>query len=157
MTATHTLAHVYVLAGHPEKAVPLSRKLLEQSRELTDVRLEGLALGVLGDAYHALGRYHDAAEVLSEALPIFRDHANRFYHGLCLEKIGNAYQRMGQYQHAARYLEDGLAVFQKLRLHHYEQRAREALEHCLATGSNGRRRLYPATGNTAPTLSSTEC
>jgi tetratricopeptide (TPR) repeat protein len=106
--------------------------LLERNRQLEDVRGEALALGLLGDAYHGLGRYQEAAQALSEALPIFRDHVNRRYHGLCLLKLGYAHQRMGEHRRAAEYLTDSLLIFQELRLRHYENRAREALADCPA-------------------------
>jgi tetratricopeptide (TPR) repeat protein/transcriptional regulator with XRE-family HTH domain len=133
-----TLAFACVLTGDYDRTVTLGMDLLKLSRQTAYTRLEGVALGLLGDAYHGLGRYREAVQALSEALPIFRDHADTRYHGLCLLKLGYAYQRMDQYQRAADCLKDSLPIFQGLRLPHYEQRAHETLTACLSTASNGR-------------------
>lgn len=129
--AKQTLAHVCVITGDHAKALTLARNLLDLNRRLDNVRGVGVSLGVLGDAYCGLARYQEAAEVLTEALPIFRDHANRRYQGLCLLKLGYAYQGMGQYQKATEHLKDSLRIFHGLGLKHYEQRAQETLELCL--------------------------
>jgi tetratricopeptide (TPR) repeat protein len=130
--AQQTLALAYVTAGDYDRAITLSKSLLELGRRAAYTRSEGLALGLLGDAYHGLGRYQEAIEVLSEALPIFRDHGDDLYHGLVLVKLGFAYEGMGQHQRAADCLADSVAIFQDLRLPDYERRAREAMAACLA-------------------------
>jgi transcriptional regulator with XRE-family HTH domain/tetratricopeptide (TPR) repeat protein len=127
LVARLTLAYVYVLVGHHDWAAALCAELLKLTREIADVRDEGVVLGLLGDAYHGLGRYPEAARALSTALPIFRDHANRRYYGLCLLKLGYTCERMGQNRDAADYLKRSLQVFQELHLRHYEQRVRDAL------------------------------
>lgn len=133
-----TLAFVCTIAGHYDRARTLSLRQLEMSRRLANVRGQGLALGMLGDAYHGRGCFQDAAHALAEALQIFRDHANGRYHSLCLLKLGYAYQRLGRHREAAECLTESLQLFEELRLPHYVQRARDALSACSAAEASPR-------------------
>lgn len=131
-TARQALAYTYVLVRKYDHAVPLCISLIEMNRSTGNVWGEGQALGLLGDAYHGLGRYRKAVAALSEALHIFRAHSNRRHHGLCLLKLGYAYHGLGRNREAASRLKESIAVFQELRLPYYEQRARAALAECSA-------------------------
>jgi tetratricopeptide (TPR) repeat protein len=108
----------------------LCARCRELNRDIGDVRGEALSLGVLGDAYHGLGRYEDAVEAFSRALPIFRDHFIRRHHGLCLFKLGCAQQALGNHRQAAQHLTESVSVFRDLRLPTYEQRALRILNDC---------------------------
>jgi tetratricopeptide (TPR) repeat protein len=150
LATMHTLAFACARAGQCERAAALSLRRLELSRQLGDIRDEGISLGVLGDAYHGMGRYQEAIQALSAALAIFRDHAHRRFHGICLLKLGRAYQALGQPRRAASFLDDRLTIFRELRLPHFESQAREALAACEVVGSTsapgeeGRPGLDPA-------------
>jgi tetratricopeptide (TPR) repeat protein len=143
----HTLAFTCARGGQFERAVALSRQRLELSRQLADVRDEGVSLGVLGDAYYGMGLYEEAIRALSAALAIFRDHANRRFHGLCLLKLGYSYQAIGQHRRAIGCLNNSLTIFRELDLPFYEDQAREALT---APGSL----TLPDSGETRRLLSS---
>jgi tetratricopeptide (TPR) repeat protein len=69
--ARHALAFTYVLAAKYDQAVSLCVSLIETNRRIGNVWGEGQALGLLGDAYHGLGRYQKAVTALSDALSIF--------------------------------------------------------------------------------------
>jgi tetratricopeptide (TPR) repeat protein len=80
--------------------------------------------------YHHLGRYHEAIETLSRVVSISERSHMRRYQALCLLKLGYTHQAMGDYEAAVRYIEKSLPIFAELRLPHYVERAREALESC---------------------------
>src|SRR5215469_8715775 len=133
----HNLAYVCNLAGQYDRAAKLSLELLDLAREIAYVQGESIALGLLGDAYHGLGRYSEAVEALGAALSLFRGHCNRRRHvGLCLLKLGHAYEKLGQPQQARRYLKESLAIFRELRFPHYEERALNALANCRPVSSS---------------------
>lgn len=125
----HSVASVYNLTGRHEDALHLRQDGLALGR---DLGVQALAdwLGLLGDAYHGLGRYSEAAESFRGALPFYRDHFMRRHHALCLLKMGYAYQAMGNYRIAISHLQESLGIFEQLRLAHYIERARNALTTC---------------------------
>jgi tetratricopeptide (TPR) repeat protein len=127
------LAFACTLAGRYDRAVELCARLRELDRNIGNVRGEAVSLGVLGDAYHGLGRHQDAIDAFSEALPVFRDHFIRRHHGLCLLKLGCAHQALGDHRQAAQYLTESLPVLRDLRLQAYEQRALHILRDCQPT------------------------
>jgi tetratricopeptide (TPR) repeat protein len=96
--------------------VSLSLERIELSREIGDARSEGLARGVLADAYQRMGEYERAADCLLQAIPLFQSHHAHRHHGLSLLKLGFAYEGMGRYPQAVSYLEQSLAMFSELRL-----------------------------------------
>jgi tetratricopeptide (TPR) repeat protein len=124
---------LWVLVGRCDRAVELCARLRELNRKIGDVRGEALSLGVLGDAYHGLGRYGDAVDAFSEALPVFRDHFIRRHYGLCLLKLGLAQEALGNYREAAQCLTESLPAFRELRLPVHEQRALRILRDCQPT------------------------
>ena len=132
----HTVAHVYNLAGRNEDALRVCQDGLRIVRDVRIARDVGVQpavadwLGVSSDAYYGLGRYHEAAESLRSALPIFRDHFMRRHHGLCLLKNGYAHQAMGDYRAAIGHVMESLGIFDELHLAHYAERARAALIAC---------------------------
>jgi tetratricopeptide (TPR) repeat protein/transcriptional regulator with XRE-family HTH domain len=127
----HALVSVYNLVGRHEDALRLCREAPGQHQDLGALAIADW-LGQLGDSYHGLGRYREAAESLHSALPIYRDHVMRRHHALCLLKLGYAYQAMGDHEAATSHLKESLGIFEQLRLDHYTQRARQALITCHA-------------------------
>jgi tetratricopeptide (TPR) repeat protein/DNA-binding XRE family transcriptional regulator len=125
----HSTANVYNLTGRHEDALQLRQDGLALGRDLGEQALADW-LCLLGDAYHGLGRYSEAAESLRSALPFFRDRFMRRHHALCLLKMGYAYQAMGDYRSAISHLQESLGIFEQLKLDHYTRRAREALLTC---------------------------
>jgi tetratricopeptide (TPR) repeat protein/transcriptional regulator with XRE-family HTH domain len=124
----HTVAHVYNLAGRHQDALLLSQQGMDAARQLGVQTAMAEWLGIRADAYRGLGRYREAAESLTVALPIFRGHFMRRYQALCLLKMGHAYQAMGDYRTAATHLTESMTIFSQLRLDYYAERAREAID-----------------------------
>jgi tetratricopeptide (TPR) repeat protein len=129
-SALHRLAFVCTMAGQCDRAIELCARRRGLSWKMKDVRGEALSLGVLGDAYQGLGRYQDAVQAFSQALPVFRDHFIRRHHGLCLFKLGCAHRALGNHRQAAQHLAESVPVFRDLRLPAYEQRALRILSEC---------------------------
>jgi DNA-binding SARP family transcriptional activator/tetratricopeptide (TPR) repeat protein len=133
--ALANLAQCCTKAGQYERAIILCRRRLTLDRDSGDIRGEALGYGMLGDAFHGLGRYHEAVEALSQALLIFRDSFMRRHHALCLLKLGYAHEAMGQPGQAIEYFEKSLPIFRELRAPRAEERARQAVQRCLASWS----------------------
>jgi tetratricopeptide (TPR) repeat protein len=123
----HALAHAYNLSGRHEDALRLSQLGMDMARHLGAQAAIAGWLGIRADAHRGLGRYREAAESLTAALPIFGGHFMRRHQGLCLLRMGHTYQAMGDHQTAARYLTESMTIFSQLQLDHYTERAREAL------------------------------
>jgi DNA-binding SARP family transcriptional activator/tetratricopeptide (TPR) repeat protein/transcriptional regulator with XRE-family HTH domain len=137
LEALLSLAFTYNQTGRHQPAVPVCLRAIELSQELGDICGEGLAQGTLADAYHGLGQYKKAAATLHRALPVFRDHSARHFQAICLLKLGYAYQAIGSAQ-AADYLKQSLRIFRELRLPGKADRAQQALNHIVNTGSQAR-------------------
>jgi tetratricopeptide (TPR) repeat protein len=117
-------------AGQYDRGLSLSLERIELSREIGNARSEGVARGVLADAYHRMGEYDLAAECLLRAIPLFQErHAHR-YHALSLLKLGLAYEGMGRYPQAVGYLEQSMVLFRQLRLPYKLEEAQRALDRC---------------------------
>jgi DNA-binding SARP family transcriptional activator/tetratricopeptide (TPR) repeat protein len=126
------VAYVCVLAGDHQRALSICERALRLPRTRDHLRLQGLAHGVMGDAYRGLGRHEDAIRLYSLALPIFRKDAYLRFEALCLLKLGYAYQALGLTASAVRDAERSLPLFRELGLAHYEERARQVLAECAA-------------------------
>jgi tetratricopeptide (TPR) repeat protein len=129
LEALLSLAYTCTLTGRHERAVTLCLRGIEMSRKLGDICGESVARGILGDAYHGLGDYQQAATSLLRALPVFRDHSARHFQAVCLLKLGYAYEAMGSPE-AIGYLEESLQIFRRLRLPGKADRAQQALNRC---------------------------
>jgi DNA-binding SARP family transcriptional activator len=142
MEMLHSTAHVHNTAGQHEIAIKVCHEGIDLNRRL------GVSIGlfewqgVLADAYQGLGRYQEAADILAEAVPGFRDHFMRRHHALALLKLGYAYQAMGQFTTAIGYLEQSLPIFAALRLPHYEERVQQTIQDC-RNGQSGQPPLHP--------------
>lgn len=126
----HTVASVYNWTQRHDAALGLCQRGLALDGSLGYPAGAGPWLGVLGEAYHHLGRHREAIETLSRALSISQRSHMRRHQALCLLKLGYTYQAMGDYEAATRYIEKSVPIFAELRLPHYVERAREALESC---------------------------
>jgi len=125
--ALHSLAFSCTRAGKHDEAIELLLQRFELCQKLGDLRGQALSMGVLGDAYHGLGRYEDAVAAFERALPVFRDHFIRRHHALCLFKLGCAYGAMGDATQAERSLQESLPIFRELRLYAHEDQVRQVL------------------------------
>ncbi len=125
-----TVAHVAGLTGRHEASIEMCDQAQEYRQKLGVTFGEESWLLLRADADQGLGRYHEAAEALSTALPIFRDRLMGRHQALCLLKLGYAYQAMCDYEQAIASLEESLPIFRELRLPHLEQRALRTLESC---------------------------
>jgi tetratricopeptide (TPR) repeat protein len=121
------LAHVNNLAGRHGIARDLCREGIGLSSRLGYTAGDAYFLGSLGDACHGLGRYQEAIEAYSRALPVFREHAIRRHQALCLLKMAESCQALGLHDRALPFLEECLPVFGELRLPLFGQRARRAI------------------------------
>jgi DNA-binding SARP family transcriptional activator/tetratricopeptide (TPR) repeat protein len=126
LSALHAAGHVYSLVGLHERAVSACLEAVDLAGALGDVFGQALALGMLGDAFHGLGRYAEAADSLRTALAVFRQHSNRRFYALCLLKLGYADEAMGSPE-AVGHLEESLRLFEELRLLPKADAARQAL------------------------------
>jgi tetratricopeptide (TPR) repeat protein len=124
-------AHVYVVAGQPERARPVCRRGVELSRALGDQYSEAEAWGKLGDANLTLGSYEEAVACLSRALPVFRDGGNRRFQAVCLLKLGQAHLAVGAPEGAG-CLQESLSICGELRLPGLAGRVRQALDQMTA-------------------------
>lgn len=127
----HSAALVSVWAGQYQRAVAACTRALELSRMLGDSCGVALSYGLLGDAYHGLGRYEEAAGSLLKALPTFRDRGIRRFHAVCLLKLGYACEALGSGE-AIGYLEESLEIFRQLGLPRKMEQAQHALDRCRA-------------------------
>lgn len=82
--------------------------------------------GALGDACHGLGRYQDAIDAFSRALPTFRKHGLRRHEALCLLKMGESHLALGNDCQAKEYLVQCEPVFTELQTPAYVERAQKA-------------------------------
>jgi tetratricopeptide (TPR) repeat protein len=126
----HSVAHVANLTGQHEAAIGRYQEALELHQKVGVAVNKGSWLGTIADASPGLGRYQQAAETLSAALPMFRGHFMRRYQALCLLKLGYAHQAMGDYREAIINVAESLSIFRELRLAHYEERALRTIDAC---------------------------
>jgi DNA-binding SARP family transcriptional activator len=136
LDAVLNAAHVYVVAGQPERALPVCRRAVDLSRRLSDRYSEAEAWGKLGGAALALSQYQEAVAALSRALPIFRDDGNRRYHAVCLLKLGQAYLALHAPE-AADCLQESLSICNELRLPILAGRVHQAISE-LPSGAGSR-------------------
>ena len=130
LAALHSLALASCHAGHADRTLDLSIRLLDLSRELGDVRAAATALGVIADIYLRMGRFPEAIGALRQALPEFRAHHARRHIALCLLKLGHAHEAMSRYPEAIGYLSQARDMFGELRLTGKAESAQRALDRC---------------------------
>jgi DNA-binding SARP family transcriptional activator len=132
VAALHTLSFCCARGGLPDRAIRVSMRRMELSRELGDIRAVGGALGIMGDAYQAQGNYELAIESWLQALPGFRDHRADRFTALCLQKLGCAYEALDRHQQAAGCLQESLQIFRRLGVSARVSAVQQALDRCQA-------------------------
>jgi DNA-binding SARP family transcriptional activator len=125
--ALHNLCHTCDIAGEYDRAIELAVRRRELCRAEGDLRGAALSEALRGDAYLSLGRYREAVDAYTQALPVFRYHSIRRHEGVCRYKLGCAYWKAGEAGPAALHLTESLSIFRDLRLPSYEERARQLL------------------------------
>lgn len=125
--ALHNLSHTCELSGEHDRAVELATRRRELCRAEGDLRGAALSEALRGDAYFSLGRYSEAVDAYTQALPVFRYHSIRRFEGLCRYKLGCAYWKAGDAEQAALHLSESLPIFRDLRLPGFEERAQQLL------------------------------
>jgi tetratricopeptide (TPR) repeat protein len=123
-------AHVHNLTGRHQAVLARCQNGLRLARNLEVAASDANWPAILGETYHDLGRYRDAADSLSNALPIFEDHFMNRAHALCLLKLGYSYQPMADHEAAIMRLNESLAIFEELQLSHHAQRVRDTIVSC---------------------------
>lgn len=111
------------MTGRHEAAIDMSHAARRFRQKLDTGFNEADWLGIAGDAYQGLGRYTEAAEAYSKALPIFRELFMSRHQARCLLKLGHTHQAIGNYVQAVTFTRESLSIFRELRLVHYERQA----------------------------------
>ncbi len=102
----------YVLDLHlsPQEKIPYLEAALAAARRLGDRQAQGVHLGNLGGAYHALGEVRRAIDYYQQALAIAREIGDRRGEGNRLGNLGGAYYALGDVKRAIEYYEQALAI-----------------------------------------------
>jgi DNA-binding SARP family transcriptional activator/tetratricopeptide (TPR) repeat protein len=121
------LAHVNTFTGRHPAAERIARQGIELAQERNYVADHAYFLGTLGDACHGLGRYQDAIDAFSRALPTFRQHGLRRHEALCLLKMAESHLALGNDRQARTCLEQCQPMFTELQMPAYVHRAQKGL------------------------------
>ena len=100
------------LSGRFREAVLHHERHLAIAREVGDRDGEGVALGNLGSAHHALGDARGAIEFRLESLAIARERQNRREEGVTLGNLGLCYFSLGDIRKAIEFQQQSLAIAQ---------------------------------------------
>lgn len=84
------------------------------ARLLGDCPCEALCLKSLGDVNYMLDEYAEALACYQQALPIFREFANRHEEAECVLRLGNIAYTNDDYTAAQRYFEDAIPIYRAL-------------------------------------------
>jgi DNA-binding SARP family transcriptional activator/tetratricopeptide (TPR) repeat protein len=143
------LAHINFLTGRHSTAEHVARQGIDLAQEWNYVADYAYCLGALGDACHGLGRYQDAVDAFSRALPAFRKHGLRRHEALCLLKMAESHLALGNTCQAKAHLDQCQPIFIELQIPAYVDRARRGLA---LISASGRRRLpeHPPAACSAP-------
>jgi DNA-binding SARP family transcriptional activator/tetratricopeptide (TPR) repeat protein len=135
--ALNTAANLAIVAGRHDVAADYCQRGMQLSDRLgLYVTGEAYFLGLLSDTYYGRGRYQEAIDALSQALPVFEQHGDRRSRALCLLKLGYAHRAVGRHEQAISYVEESLPILHELRLPH-EERAEQALAEIRAATADG--------------------
>jgi tetratricopeptide (TPR) repeat protein len=126
------LAHVNNRAGCHPVAEQIARQGVDLAGEWHYIADRAYFLGALGDACYGLGRYQDALDAFSRALPVFQEHWLRRHEALCLLKMAESHLALGHTSPASTYLGQCQPLFRQLRMSAYVLRAQNAMKRCLA-------------------------
>src|SRR6266852_184957 len=107
-------AYVLFLRLHPRERIGWLETAVRAARQLGDRQGEGDTLGNLSNAYHALGDYRRAIQLLGQHLAIARELGHRRGEASTLGNLGNAYHTLGEYRRAIEFHEQHLAIAREL-------------------------------------------
>ncbi len=107
-------AYVLFLRLHPRERIGWLETAVRAARQLGDRQGEGDTLGNLSNAYHALGDYRRAIQLLGQHLAIARELGDRRGEASTLGNLGNAYHTLGEYRRAIEFHEQHLAIAREL-------------------------------------------
>lgn len=111
------LGKVQLLMNRPESALVSSQRSASLHRRIADRVREAQAWDVAGEAYQALGRFHEAADFHSGAVKVFDGAGLRWLTGMSLCHLAFARWRMGddaEAQHNALRARDLLSAFEDM-------------------------------------------
>ena len=103
------------------------------SRDLGDLRMEAVALALLGDAYRGLGHLDRALDSWLSAAPVFQAHHARRHYATCQLRLGNVYEELGKPLDALACLDESLRIFEQLHVPYLAKQAQDALERLRGT------------------------
>jgi tetratricopeptide (TPR) repeat protein len=97
--------------GHSRRVMNMREQLLGK---IADRELEERNLGLLGLAYHTMGKVEQAANYYRQALVIAREIGDRQGEATRLGHLGIAYSNLGQIEQAIEHYEQALAIAREL-------------------------------------------
>ncbi|KKD38663.1 MAG: tetratricopeptide repeat protein [Limnoraphis robusta] len=96
------------------QALAAYKQALNLSREIGDLRSEGIILSNIGAMYDCLGKYAKALEIYQEALLIHQTVGDYVSQGNTLNNIGTIYQNLDQSSKALEYYKKALVIHQDI-------------------------------------------
>jgi tetratricopeptide (TPR) repeat protein len=120
------LAHVNNLTGRHSSAERIARQGIDLAGERNYTADQAYFIGALGDACHGLGRYQDAIDAFSRALPTFRKHGLRRHEALCQLKMAESNLALGNDCRVKEFLVQCEPAFTELQMPAYVERAQKA-------------------------------
>jgi tetratricopeptide (TPR) repeat protein len=102
------------LRQNPRERIHWLELAINSAQKIGDRKREGYALGNLGIAYAALGKYRRAIKLHEQALHICREIGNRRGEGTSLGNLGNVYAAMGEPQRAIEFHKQALHIYREI-------------------------------------------
>ncbi|MDF5726652.1 MAG: tetratricopeptide repeat protein [Rhizonema sp. PD38] len=109
--------------GQPQETLRSSQQALTIFHEIGNIKREGDALGLIGNAYHSLSEYDKAIEYNQRHLGIARQTQDRTQEGLALGNLGFAYYSLGEYNEAIEHQQQSLLIARKVKNRYGESTA----------------------------------
>ncbi len=112
-TSLYYLGYIYFeIDGTDERADPYIQKSLNISRLISDQKLIGDNLILLGEISHHLGNFEQSIKYHNEAISIVESIGSHYSLGYTLDQLGQVYIIQGKYEKATPYLQRSIEVFQ---------------------------------------------
>lgn len=96
--------------GHYQESIPYHQKALAVARKGKVAQAEGMALGLLGEAYVGMGRHDNGIQYSERSLVIARENGDTGTQMQALRNLGRSYFETGQYEKAIQHFEKMLDV-----------------------------------------------
>ena len=103
----------YLIGGHYADALALNGHARDAARLSGDQPGEAQALHGLGTVHLRLGRHEQAADLLHQALVLFRQIGDHVGQARALGNLGTARARLGRYRSAVHHYRQALALYQQ--------------------------------------------